>query len=156
MTIAEGSPSAADEGRAGEGTATLICDAETYSNCAGMPLNVMDTPAMDVSVPSGAATPVAGPKFVPKIESNWYAATGPTCVRLPPSNTHAIAGPVLTPPEKSTADKKAPSRIPGPRSCGVSTPGEKGTSGAGVIPVIQTLPSASAIAVATGAEPSIH
>src|ERR1035437_839753 len=102
MTMAEDSADAASD--EGAGTTTLICDAETYSNWAGAPLNVMDTPAMDAAVPSGAATPVASPRFVPKIEINWYAAIGPTWVRLAPSSTQAIAGPELTPPEKSAAD----------------------------------------------------
>lgn len=155
MTVAFGYGSTSWDG-GGAGIATLICDDDTYSNCAGLPSNVMDTPPSDVAVPSVAATPVAGPRFVPKMESSWNAATGPTWVRLPPSNTHAIAGPVLTPPEKSTAERYAPARNPGSRPCGANASGGNGTSAPGVSPVIQTLPSASAIPVAPGAEPSIH
>src|SRR5258708_7892425 len=74
ITVADGRGTASREG-GGDGTATLICDAETYSIAAGWSSKVTATPAMDGSVPSGATTPVAGPRFEPKIESNWKAAT---------------------------------------------------------------------------------
>src|SRR5580704_14070601 len=50
------------------GTTTLICDEETYCNWAGVPPSVTVTPATEGSVPSGAATPVEGPRFVPNNE----------------------------------------------------------------------------------------
>src|SRR6202011_4402263 len=69
------------------GTATLICDADTYSNCAGLPSNVTDTPASDSAPPSGATTPTSGPRLVPNRLSKWLGATSPTCALSAASST---------------------------------------------------------------------
>src|SRR5258706_6391379 len=52
----------------GAGTATLICDEETYSNTAGLPSKVTLTPAREVVALSVAATPVSGPRPTPNSE----------------------------------------------------------------------------------------
>ena len=60
---------------------------------------------------------------------------------------------------RSAAASQPPCRNPGPRlngAKGASTPGENGTSGATAVPVAQTLPPASTIAIALVADPSIH